>query len=516
MSHGRRMTKSVAQLDPRPIYVKVSGMFKRFLSASVLVALSSANLFALPVRAQTVPLDPGFDPNHVLEDNDIFDVTGMNYDHMVSFLRSKGTLADAVQTDIDGVAKPVPQIIWRVANSYKINPKYLLALMQKEQSLVEDPSPSQRQFDWATGYGVCDSCSKDDPSVQAFKGFASQLEWAAKQYREKYLLQILGGGTTRAGDAPGKTISIDGQPVTPTNAATAMLYSYTPHLSGNLNLWRIWQRWFSLTYPDGTVIQGKPSGTVYLIRNGQKRAFASPVVMETMVDPNKIVSVSDTQLAAYPDGGVIRFPKYSLLRDEKGKIWLLADDGRRYISNMAAFHKFGFNEDEIEDVTSTDLADYPIVDQPITTSTQFPTGVVLQDKTTKQYWYVEDGTRHLVPDKVFLALYFEGRNVKQVTSKQVGAYTLGDPYTFHDGELVRGKTQPAVYVSEAGVLHPILSPDVFESIGWSWSNVVTVSDAAIKNYTVGDPFTVQSAAPTLGEPAVTTTTSTQASLASSD
>jgi len=469
------------------------------VSSALILALFAANVCPPFAQAQTVPLDPGFDPNHILEDSDIFDVTGMSYDRLVSFLRSKGTLADATQTDIDGVVKPVPQIIWRVSQSYKINPKYLLALMQKEQSLIEDSSPSQRQFDWATGYGVCDDCSKDDPAIQNFKGFAPQLEWSAKQYREKYLLRLLGGGTTIGGDKPGKTISVDGISVTPTNNATAMLYTYTPHIHGNLNLWRIWQRWFSLTYPDGTVVQGKPSGKTYLIRNGQKRAFASPVVMQTMVDPTKIITVSDTQLAAYPDGGVIKFPQFSLLKDEKGKIWLLTNDGLRYISNMDAFHKFGFNEDEIVDVSSTDLAGYPIVDPAITVNTQFPTGVVLQDKSTKQYWYVEDSIRHLLPDKIFLALYFQGRNVKQLTTQQIGTYKQGETYTLHDGELVRGKTLPAVYVSEAGVLHPILNADTFESIGWSWSSVVTISDAAIKNYTVGDPFTVQSAAPTVDD-----------------
>lgn len=470
-------------------------MLRRYSALVALNLLVFQCLFALPLRAQTVPLDPGFDPNHILEDSDIFDVTSMSYDYLVSFLRSKGTLADATQTDIDGVVKPVPKIIWRVAQSYKINPKYLLALIQKEQSLVEDPAPSQRQFDWAAGYGVCDSCSKDDPAIQAFKGFASQLEWSAKQYREKYLLQLLGKGMTISGSAMGKPMNVDGESITPTNLATAMLYTYTPHIHGNLNLWRIWQRWFSLTYPDGTVVQGKTSGKAYLIRLGQKRQFASPVVLQTMVDTNKIVVVSDTQLAAYPDGPTIRFPKFSLLKDEKGKIWLLTDEGRRYISNMPAFHKFGFNEDEVEDVTTADLTDYPIVEPAITVNTQFPQGVVMQDKVTKKYWYVEDNVRQPLPDKVFLALYFQGRNVKQVTSKQLETYILGDTYTFHDGELVRGKTKSSVYVVEAGTLHPIPSPEVFEAIGWQWRNVVTVPDAVLKDYTVGDNFTVQSAAP---------------------
>lgn len=446
-----------------------------------------------PATAQSIALDPGFDPNRVLEDDDIFDVGGMSYDRLVAFLRSKGTLADYRTPDIDGIPKTGAEIIWRVANSYKINPKYLIALIQKEQSLVEDPDPSQRQFDWAAGYGVCDSCSKDDPAIQDFKGFAAQLEWAAKQHREKYLMQILGNGQTRAGKAPGKPISIDGQIVTPVNNATAMLYSYTPHLHGNLNLWRIWRRWFSVKFPEGTVARGQPSGKTYLIRLGQKRAFESRYVLESMVDPNKIVETSDTELSLYPDGPKIQFPKFALLQDPKGRIWLLADQGRRQIADMATFRRFGFNEDEIIEVADADLAEYPIL-KAIDAKTEFPQGKVMQDKTTKALWYVDDNVKRLLPDKVFLKLYFRGRIVKQVTSKTLDKYKTGEPYRFQDAELVRGAKDPAVFVVQDQALRPIPSADVFEELGWKWSNVVVVPDKILSSYPKGKPFSLETLA----------------------
>lgn len=464
--------------------------------AGLSLALSLLQPFAfLPASAQSLDLDPGFDPNRVLEDEDIFDVNGMSYDYMVAFLRSKGTLADYRTPDIDGVPKTAAEIIWRVANSFKINPKYLLVLLQKEQSLVEDPEPSQRQFDWAAGYGVCDSCSKDDPSIQDYKGFASQLEWAAKQHREKYLLQILGNGQTRAGKAPGKTISIDGQIVTPVNNATAMLYSYTPHLHGNLNLWRIWRRWFSVKFPEGSVVRGQPSGKTYLVRLGQKRAFESRYVLESMVDPNKVVEASDTELAAYPDGPKIQFPKFALLQDPKGRIWLLADQGRRQIVDMETFRRFGFNEDEIIEVEDSDLAEYPIL-KAIDRKTEFPQGKVMQDKVTKVLWYVDDDTKQLLPDKVFLKLYFRGRIIKQVTAKTLDKYKTGEPYRFHDAELVRGVKDSAVYVVQDKTLRPIPSAEVFETLGWKWNNVVTVADKVLTAYPKGEPFTLE----TLAEP----------------
>lgn len=466
-------------------------MLRRTTSIALLATLLCQPFLSLPGKAQVLNLDPGFDPNHVLDNSDIFDVNGMSYQRLVDFLRSRGTLGNIQLTDIDGVMRSPADIIWRVATSYKINPKYLLVLIQKEQSLVDDLDPSQKQFDWATGYAICDACSKDDPEVQQFKGFASQLEWAAKQHREKYLLQILTNGTTRAGRAAGKTITIDGISVTPTNDATAMLYSYTPHINGNLNLWRIWRKWFSLVYPDGTVVQSKTTGKIYLIKFGQKRIFATHAVAETLVDPDKVISISDTELNAYPDGPQIQFPKYALLRDSTHRVWLLTTPHRRLIVDAKAFHKFGFNEDEIEDVDDADLASYPI-GEPITTKTEFPQGIIEQDITTKSYWYIEDSIRHLIPDKIFLSLYFQGRNIKKVSAKTINSYKLGAPYALHDGELVRTVKKPAVYVIEEGALRAIPNAETFQTIGWDWKNVVTVPDAVLTGYTIGNPFTLQS------------------------
>ncbi|MDQ7814862.1 MAG: hypothetical protein RDU25_03620 [Patescibacteria group bacterium] len=481
---------------------------KKFAIYYLLVASTFQLLVPTYIQAQTPSIDAGFDPNRILEDEDIFDANGMSYERMVSFLRSKGALADYITIDIDGVPKTAAEIIWRVSQTYKMNPKYLLVLLQKEQSLVEDPSPSQRQMDWAAGYGVCDSCSKNDPSIQDFKGFASQLEWAAKQHREKYLFQILMKGRTIAGKAPGQAIPIDGMIVTPVNNATVMLYSYTPHIHGNLNLWRIWHRWFSLTFPDGSVVRGKPSGTTYLIRLGQKRPFASPVVMASMVDENKIIETSDTELAAYADGSLIQFPKYALLKDPQNRIWLLSDTGLRHIASMEIFNKFGFNLDEVIEVEEEDIIDYPVA-KAIDENTQFPQGVLLQDKVSKKVWYVDDEGKHLIAHPTILALYFKNWKPKQVTTKTLDTYATAPDYTFHNAELVKGEKSTAVYVMDGGALRAIPSAEIFESMGWKWKNIVTVPDKLISSYPIGDIFDlkpVASVASAASEPTPTAST----------
>lgn len=459
-----------------------------FLVAFTLIASPLAPAWA--EDATSTVAEPAFNPQAILDDRDIFDVNGMSFDRLKSFIATRGTLGRYRTNDIDGVEKSAADIIWRVANSYKINPKYLLALMQKEQSLVEDASPTQKQFDWATGYGVCDDCSMNDPAIQDFKGFANQLEWAAKQHREKYLLQILGRGTTIAGYAPGKTSMIDGIPVTPVNQATAMLYSYTPHLHGNENLWNIWQRWFALAFPDGTVVRGRTSKIAYLIRFGMKRRFKSNAVLASMVDPAKILTVEDSQIASYKDGKPIAFPNYALVETPDGKRYLISGETKRLIASKAVFRKFGFNEDEIVDATAQDIAAY--TDGPdIAATTVQPIGLLAKDDKGG-LWYIENGTRSPVPHKAFVKLYFNGSSAKLMTQKKLATFAMGKPYRLHDGELVRVAGSSSVYVLENGVRRPIPSAEVFEEMGWKWKNIVTLPQTVLADYFIGDPVEPQS------------------------
>jgi hypothetical protein len=449
-------------------------------------------LGAQPLLAQS-PVDltsyPDFNPNFILSDDDIFDATSLTFDQMASFLRSKGRLTNYRLKDTDGVEKTAAEIIWRVAQSYKINPKYLLALLQKEQSLVEDPNPSPAQFDWATGYGICDSCSKDSPSVQEFKGFASQIEWAAKQHREKYLFQLLINGWTLSGMGKNKTSQIDGMSVTPANHATAMLFTYTPHIRGNLSLWKIWQRWFKTIYPDGTVVRAASSGKTYLIRFGEKRAFASPAVFSALtLDPNKVVTAPDVELEKYPDGKAIKFAKYSLLSDPDDKIFLLTETGKRRIVDMATFKKFGFNLDEVQTVTAEDLAEYA-TESDINATTTFPQGALVKVAGSPGVWYVENGRRQPLISPVFLTLYFPHWRIREVSAAQLETFPIDPPYHLHDGELVKSNVASSVYVMENGLRRPIPSATIFEQVGWQWKNIVEVSDGVLNIHALGLPFT---------------------------
>ena len=125
-------------------------------------------------------------------------------------------------------------IIYKAAQDYKINPKVIITFLQKEQGLITDPIPNSRDYGVAMGYNCPDSGSC--PADERDRGFSTQVFHMAKRLDE-YM----------SGDLnyyAGNTYIFDGQAVYIHNMATAALYTYTPHISDKINLYRIYTGWF--------------------------------------------------------------------------------------------------------------------------------------------------------------------------------------------------------------------------------------------------------------------------------
>ena len=156
------------------------------------------------------------------------------------------------------------QIIRLAAETYNINARALLVLLQKEQTLVTDDWPYWTQYRSATGYGCPDTSVCDSQ----YYGFYNQVMNAARQYRlyatypSSYRYKpyqtnyILYNPNTACG---GTNVYIQ-------NSATAGLYNYTPYQPnqaaldnlygtgdscsayGNRNFWRLYADWFGNLY----------------------------------------------------------------------------------------------------------------------------------------------------------------------------------------------------------------------------------------------------------------------------
>ncbi len=447
-----------------------------FAGLLITLVVSGASL-AQPAAAAS------FVPGNIISDTDFIDYTSLSLDGVQQFLdRQPGTLSGYTTTAF-GVEKRAAQIIYDAAVYYRISPKVILVTLQKEQSLLTDPDPTSDQYDWATGYGVCDSCSKDDPRLQQFRGFFNQVNWTARRFRQ--YIDTAGAWHFIVGG----TYIIDGQTVIIENQATVNLYTYTPHLHGNQNFWRLWNQWFAKTYPDGTVLRQEGSGGVWLIQDGVKRPFWSRAAFVSRYSPNQVIVVSRNELDAYGTGKPIKFAEYSLLQTPEGTRYLLSGDQKRLIESDEVFRNIGFNPEEVIAVAADELAGYADGD-PVGPTSVYPNGVLLQSKTTGGIVFVQNGIRHSLWSKEVLTSRFPNRKPLLVTDEEIEQYPRAEDVAFKDGDLITSPGSSAVFFISDGTKRPFASREAFEGLGYRWENIVRTSDRALEVHPLGEPITL--------------------------
>ncbi len=418
-----------------------------------------------------------FNPHFLISDEQMLDIYSTSKTE-VAVLLARGSLANYEISDGNGLVRPALDILWQAAQEFGINPRFLLVLLQREQSLVEDDSPTQDQLDWAMGYGVCDDCSKSDPRIQKFKGFANQVYQAAKRIRESYLTDLERRGFTESGVGPGRVANIDNTEVIPANKATAVLYTYTPHLQGNQNFVRIWNRWFDSLHVDGSLLQDKTTGGIWLIQNGMRRPITSRAAFFSRFNLQNVIQVGPSLIEPYPLGTPIRFPNYSLLRSPGGTVYLIVDDQRRGFTSQEAFRALGFTSDEVEAVSWDDLQPYQ-EGEPITTQTVYPQGTLLQDSKTGGVYFVQNGVKHPILSREILFTNFQSPRIIPVPPENLDAYKTGEPLPFSDGTLVGVNGSSEVFVVTNGTRRHVVDEATFISYGWRWDQIVWTTERSV-------------------------------------
>jgi hypothetical protein len=279
---------------------------------------------------------------------------------------------------IYGSSVSAGQVIYDAAQAYQINPQVLLATLQKEQSIVSGGAGcSTETYTAATGYGCPDSgtdysySNVDLYSINGVEttsigstcvdnvaqaGFTQQLIHTA--WKLEFNLQRSEGNTSwdiqngawdnsddpqtcyygpmtegyRAQCSGGSSTyydgydTIDGTSTFITTGATAALYYYTPHFSGNENFDNIFSAWFGSLYGDAiepTVdrLYNPTTGQHYF--SAIDDDIASEMTKGFKNDIDSVFDVGTTQ-------GAGMIPIYALYNGRLHDNWLLPDGMNYY------------------------------------------------------------------------------------------------------------------------------------------------------------------------------------------
>ena len=446
----------------------------------------------------------GYNQNRIINDEDFFNNNSMTIEQIQAFVTAQGGTLD---TYVDpAVQMPAYYIIWQTAQEFGVNPKFILTLLQKEQSLVTDDNPSQNQYDWAVGYscygGIC---------LDKYRGFSAQIRAMASKFVTNYMADLVINGKhvddqnctfTKWCIGQAKTTQ-DFFTIIPENKITAALYTYNPYrgnsivsgakIGANYNFYKIWSRWFggNLTTPstptpvvqkpayrpNGTLIKAKNDSKVYLVEDGTKRPFANMNALVSRYDPKNIITIPKSEVDKYPTGKTIAFPQYSILIDENKKLYLLIDDTLKPFASNDVFKTLGFNPEELINISQTEVAQFS-TGTPITLKDSYPLGAILQDKKANLF-FVQAGVKKPIIAKEIKQIAYPNLKVRVASASILDKLPSGDPVYLPDLTLIKGATSTDVYVIGGGQKHKILSESAFNSRGYSWKDIYTVPQSVL-------------------------------------
>jgi len=211
------------------------------MRATLFVALVAVALLGSVVSASAATLDP----QKIISNDNMRAYNSMSEAQVQAFLETQpGPLKSLVTKDYAGTKRRASAIIWRACQQWKISPKVMLTMLQKEQSLLTRTSLATNTLNRAIGAGCPNAYTNRYP------GFGNQMWYGAK------LLDGYGEGKNGstiplyyAGIAKKIYEHADyGTKLYPYNLATYKLYVYNPSVPGNTNFWNIYRRYFGSTF----------------------------------------------------------------------------------------------------------------------------------------------------------------------------------------------------------------------------------------------------------------------------
>ncbi|MGC4176122.1 LGFP repeat-containing protein [Demequina sp.] len=313
------------------------------MTTFALVAMLAGLQFALPAPAQAADA-ADFDPGMLITDSAFFNGSAMTAQQVDDFIdnRNPGCLTtvclENYKENVTAKAatskcKAIPaatkqtagQIISTVGKACGISPKAILVILQKEQSLVTNRTPSARSFAYAMGAGCPDSTGCNTP----YQGLYGQVYYGASLLKGYTLPSSSNYTRYQAGKTSNilydTTAGCGTRAVFVRNQATHALYVYTPYTPnkaalknlygtgdscsayGNRNFWRMYIDWFGATgvYGETEIIEfwnanGGGSGAIGEIKaapvlnkasgGGYYQAFANGTIAWTSAEGAALVA----------------------------------------------------------------------------------------------------------------------------------------------------------------------------------------------------------------------------------
>lgn len=365
-------------------------------------------------------------------------------------------------------AIPASDIIYYASQIYGINPKVIIATLQKEQSLITAQNPTDWQLSQAMGYGcpTTGSCnSGSNFSYQIDNGawvlryhyerangnlnwWRTSSSWTCGTEKNFYKPNLYPGQDVRFYDGNGvhyRTHFI-------ANAATSSFYCYTPHAynnpqglygrapygtvgqyySGSYNFVMSYELWF-----------GSTVGAQDLVTDGQRIFYVSkgykyhiPTMSDyynygyTDAEIPRISRVSSASINNIPSKSGMSYPSVVLASEGHG-IFLISNGYRHYIPSMGVLYGYGFSDSDIMLVSDSSIYRFKSASNNV--------GEFIHDSSGFAY-KVESGKRRGIYQPWVLNSYPSAKSSIGLSWATIGKIQIGVPLTKGKLGLVSGNS----------------------------------------------------------------------------
>jgi hypothetical protein len=424
------------------------------------------------------------------------------------------------------------QLISDAAKAYNISPKVLLVKLHTESAgpLTTDDWPFRNQYLYAMGAHCPDSGPGGSANCDSnYAGFSIQMREAAAllrwyldnmtqswwQYKRPYQTNNILWNVAPSG-CGGGNVYLESK-------ASAALYTYTPYQPnqaalnnmygtgdncsayGNRNFWRIFNDWFGTSSLNLKPIRSSATGSgVYLVENNTKRPFES---VEALYSHGytwaNVVTVPESSFTSLPLGVPlgINVAAYSgkLIRssDSGSGVYLVENNTKRPFESVEALYSHGYTWANVVTVSNAVIAGIPLGSPLGVKTNSLNLKPIRSSATGSGVYLVENNTKR--PFESVEALYSHGytwANVVTVPESSFTSLPLGVPLGInvaaYSGKLIRSSDSGSgVYLVENNTKRPFESVEALYSHGYTWANVVTVSNAVIAGIPLGSPLGVK-------------------------
>ena len=436
----------------------------RLIVATVVASLVGALLTVVsPVGVAdeaTAATASDFDPGFIISDEQFFAGGAMTAGQVQAFIDAKNPGCSAGYTCLDTYTQRTPSmpadaycssftgrasesaasIIARVGAACDISQRFLIVLLEKEQSLVTHRSPSASRYEKATGFG----CPDTAPCDASVGGFFYQIYYGARQF-QRYAAHP-GNYNHRAGVVNNvlynPNSACGSSPVLIRNVATAGLYNYTPYQPnaaalrnlygtgdscsayGNRNTWRLWTDWFGspTAIAGGAFVRDASNGRIYLASGGRKYYVPSSAILAEYRQLGSSQDRSAAEIAAIPSGPDLG----RTVRAANGAVYLVENSQLLHFQSCAQLTAW-----------KQTCGDMPTL-EPGHEARMLNMGALNDLVTTEDgaYWLIQSGTRRQLTDPARVTPFGYRAEPSAVDAETIAGITIGHPVVA-PGDVVR-------------------------------------------------------------------------------